>query len=177
MSTHASPWSAEARVLWAPSSVFHELAGDQSGRARLRRGPWLLVFALGCVVSMLGSGRFSVRLIVDGAMSFAFVPVWGVAAFAAVYRIDVRRRLPFTRAFDLFCIGYAPWLLWLVALVILGATVPARQQGPVLLVLEITALVPIVWSASRLSGVLGLIGLVFGARARRQVVSEGGVHD
>jgi hypothetical protein len=50
------------------------------------RRPLLLAFTLGCAVSLLASGRLSARLIVDGAVSFAFVPVFEVLAFAALYR-------------------------------------------------------------------------------------------
>jgi hypothetical protein len=45
----------------------------------LGRRPLLLAFLLGCSVSMLASGRFTLRLIVDGTLSFAFVPLSGSA--------------------------------------------------------------------------------------------------
>ena len=41
----------------------------------LLRRPLLLLFVLGCGVSMEVSGRFSLRLIADGMISFAFVPI------------------------------------------------------------------------------------------------------
>jgi len=37
---------------------------------------------------VLASGRFTLRLIADGALSFAFVPLCELAAFAVVYRLQ-----------------------------------------------------------------------------------------
>ena len=81
----------------------------------LLRRPLLLVFMGGCVVSLLASGRLSARLIVDGAVSFTFVPIFEVMGLAAVYRRGPRR-LTFARTVDLFFAGNAPWLLWLLGL-------------------------------------------------------------
>ena len=49
------------------------------------RQPLLVVFVLGTTVSVLASGQFTLRLIVDGAVSFAFVPVCEAAGIAAVW--------------------------------------------------------------------------------------------
>ena len=53
--------------------------------AQLLRRPLLLALILGCAVSVLASGRFTLRLIVDGALSMAFVPACQVLGLAAVY--------------------------------------------------------------------------------------------
>lgn len=101
-------------------------------------------------MSSLASGRFSVRLIFDGAVSFAFIPVLEVAALAVVYwratRRDVRPPLSFTRAVDVFLHGNTPWLIWLAAVATLGAFIAPRQAGwwfwPVLT----SAVIPVAWS-------------------------------
>ena len=54
----------------------------------LWRRPVLLAFVLGCGVSLLASGRFTLRLVVDGTLSFAFVPLCELVAFAIVYRLQ-----------------------------------------------------------------------------------------
>ena len=92
----------------------------------------------------------SARLISDGALSFAFVPVFEMAALAAVYRL-APRRISFARAVDLFFSGNAPWLLWMIAFATLRCLQTPRQATapPVFLlwILELS-LVPIaVWSA------------------------------
>ena len=70
----------------------------------------LFLLVMGCVVSAAASGRISARLILDGAISFAFIPIFQIAAFALVYRF--RRRaagaLPFARASDQFFAGDFP---------------------------------------------------------------------
>jgi len=57
------------------------------------------------------SGRLTIRLIADGAVSFVFVPFFTIASFALVYRLG-NRPLRFTRAVDLFFVAN-PWLPWL----------------------------------------------------------------
>jgi len=142
------PWSAEARVLFRPASAYGELSPKAaSTTVLLVRKPLLLAFVLGCAVAALASGRLSVRLIVDGAMSFAFVPAIELAAFATVYWTGRRRRIPFARALDLFFAGNAPWLLWIVVVLALGSVVPPRQISPWILPVLVASLIPIVWSA------------------------------
>jgi hypothetical protein len=117
----------------------------------LVRRPLLLLFFLGCGVSLIASGRLSPRLILDGAISFAFVPVVEAAAFALVYRVG-QRRLSFARAMDLFFATNGPWLLMLVTLAALTVFQPQRQVArwsapPRLWMLAGAAVVAIVWSA------------------------------
>src|SRR5262245_25338762 len=81
----------------------------------LVRQPLLLAFLMGCTVSLTASGRVSARLVVDGALSFAFVPIIEVLAFAVVFRRSART-MPFADAADRFFTGNAPWLLILAAL-------------------------------------------------------------
>ena len=108
----------------------------------LLRKPLLLLFVLGCGVSAMASGRFSARLIADGAISFSFLPVIEMLAFAIVNAIGSRRSLPFARAVDRFFSGNWPWLLWLSTVAAVTATVPPRHVGPWLLFLVLSALVP-----------------------------------
>jgi hypothetical protein len=117
-------------------------------QASLLRRPLLLAFVFGCAVSALASGRFSARLIADGAVSFAFVPAIELAAFAVVYGTGTRQRLPFARAVDLFFSGNTPWLLWLAGLAAGSCLVSPRHIGPWLLPVALSMLVPIAWSAS-----------------------------
>ena len=82
---------------------------------------------LGCGVSLLGSGRFTLRLVLDGTLSFAFVPLCQLAAFAVVHRVQ-RSRLPFRAAADRYFATNTPWLWWMVGLLAVAAILPARHM-------------------------------------------------
>lgn len=127
---------------------------------RLLRRPLLLAFVLGCGISILASGRLTLRLIVDGMLSFAFVPACQLAGLAAVYRAR-RAPLTFSEAADRFFEGNSPWL-WLLVATMAAAdgrlAVAARTDCPVTVL-------------DRMSQVLGLSGLtlfVRGWRRRRE---------
>lgn len=112
----------------------------------LWRRPLWLAFVFGCLVSATASGRFSVRLIVDGAVSFAFVPVFEVVALAIVCRANVRARLPFGQTVDLFFDGNTPWLVWMTVTAAAFAVVPPRNSGLVLKAAMFGSVLPLVWS-------------------------------
>jgi len=117
---------------------------ERSERFLLFRRPLLIAFMLGCGVSLLASGRFTLRLILDGTLSFAFVPLCQLAAFAVVHRLQ-HSRLPFRVAADRY-FANTPWLWWMVGLLIAGAILPAVRVGSVLPLVLITAPVPIALS-------------------------------
>src|SRR5688500_1993093 len=118
---------------------------ERTERFLLLRQPLFLAFMLGCGVSMVGSGRFTLRLIVDGTLSFAFVPLCQLAAFAVVHRRQ-RSRLPVGEAADRYFAGNTPWLWWMVALMVAAAILPAVRVGSILPMTLITAPIPIAMS-------------------------------
>jgi len=129
-----------------------EFAGSSSrapaGVAQLLRRPLLLAFILGCAVSVLASGRFTLRLIVDGALSMAFVPACQVLGLAAVYRLR-RTQVSFAEAVDRFFDGNTIWFAWMLVLMVSVVVVPVTEQsqhlsGPFL----ISSLLPITWSVA-----------------------------
>jgi hypothetical protein len=114
------------------------------------RRPLLLLFLLGCVVSLQASNRLSARLIADGILSFAFIPVFELLSLAIVYR-RAARRVPFAKAVDMFFAGNAPWVYWLLVFVAIRAVQTPEQatawpvwwQWTVMLSL----LAPIAWTS------------------------------
>jgi len=143
-------WSAEARVLRRPATAFRDLIVETRGGAWvLWRRPLLLLFTMGCVVSLQASGRLSVRLIMDGAVSFAFIPLFELASLAIVYRLGPRQ-ISFARASDLFFAANAPWLVWLLAFVTLRSVQTPRQATapplPLLWTVELSLLAVAAWS-------------------------------
>ena len=138
-------------MLLSPAAAFRELMQEpRDGWWVLARRPLRLAFVMGCVVSLQASGRLSVRLIADGILSFAFVPLFELASFAIVYRLRPRA-ISFARAVDLFFAANAPWLVWLLAFVTWrGVQTPREATAlsiPLLWTLELSLLVVAAWSA------------------------------
>jgi hypothetical protein len=99
-------------VLLGPSAAFRELAVEPPAGAAwpsLRR-PLLLLLFMGCTVSLQASGRLSARLVFDGMIAFAFVPIFELIALALVYRRRPRR-VTISQAIDVFFVANAPWML------------------------------------------------------------------
>jgi hypothetical protein len=140
----SSSWADEALVLRRPASTYRRLGGDANAVASWWRRPTLLAVVLGCSVSMAATGRFTPRLIADGAIAFLFVPAFAWLAFALVFRRS-RHAFGFRQAADLFFLGHSPWLLWLVLLIAVTASVPPRRLSPFILPLLVSMLVPAVW--------------------------------
>jgi hypothetical protein len=106
----------------------------------------LLLLMLGGTVSLLASGRLSVRLIVDGAVSFAFIPTLETLALYVVVR-RWRERVSFRAVLGPFLAGNQPWLYWLVAIGALFSVVPPRTIGFTLIdFVAASAIVPFAWA-------------------------------
>jgi hypothetical protein len=131
----------------------------------------LLELTLGCFVSALASGRFSMRLIADGAISCAFIPAIEIAAFALVWALRTGRPLPFRRALDHFLSGNAPWLLWLTGVGVLTSLIASHHVEPWLLPVSLSAVVPAAWS---IRADVRFFGDVL-ERSRRQSVGDAAI--
>ena len=112
----------------------------------LARKPLLFLLFCGCVVSLGASGRVTLRLIVDGAISFAFVPACCLAGLAVVWRLGPRSTLPFARVADAFFAGFTPWLVWMIVGGGVFGLVPPRAFSPWFFPVLIAGTVPLVWS-------------------------------
>ena len=117
----------------------------QSAAWMASRRPLLFALVLGCGVSLLASGRFTLRLVVDGTLSFAFVPLCELVAFAIVYRLQ-RGTRPFAQAVDRYFAGNTPWLWWLVASMAAARCCPLVELGSLLAPLLFTSPIPIALS-------------------------------
>ena len=94
--------------------------------SRIIRQLLLFLFVIACMVSVLVTGRFTVREILDGAISFAFVPVVEVVGFAAAWWLSSRPRA-WSDATRIFLFGNFPWMFWCIGVMIAGWLVsPAR---------------------------------------------------
>ncbi|HVG73054.1 MAG TPA: hypothetical protein VM819_19220 [Vicinamibacterales bacterium] len=125
--------------------LMHASSVERSEGFLFLRRPLFLAFMLGCGVSVLGSGRFTLRLIADGTLSFAFVPLCQLSAFAVVHRLQ-HSRLPFRQAVDRYFAGNTPWLWWMAALMVAAAILPAIRAGSVLPMMLVSIPIPIALS-------------------------------
>ena len=76
------------------------------------RRPLLLAFAFGCAVSLMASGRLTLRLVIPATIYWSFIPLCEIASLAVVAR---RRKAPFGEMIDTFFTGQTVWLLLLAA--------------------------------------------------------------
>ena len=107
---------------------------------------WLQLLAIACAVSALASGRFVPRLVLDGAISFTFIPAFELLALFLMTRRR-SRNARFGAVADRFFAGHTPWLLWLVAVAAIGCFVPSRPLMAWLRPMIFSSAVPIGWSA------------------------------
>lgn len=117
--------------------------GSADDAGSLWRGPLMLLLAWGVVTSAFASGSVNARLILDGMVSFWFVPVVQVVALAfVVHHRTPRTRVPFSSIVDLFFEGMWPWLLWMAVQAAIFAVVPWRETAWWLGTLNWSALIP-----------------------------------
>jgi hypothetical protein len=134
-------------IMLRPGTSYARLAaGEGSGGMRvLLRGPLFIALAIACSISILTRGYLAPPLIASSMVSWSFVPLAGIAGLAAVWR-SRRREIPFAAAVDLFFVGYAPTLLWLVAFAVFWASFGSRVP-PVFFYWEVSAAIVGAWSA------------------------------
>jgi hypothetical protein len=113
----------------------------------IARRPLLLALFLGSFVSLAASGRLSIRLVLDGAISFAFIPIVCVGALAVVWRTGPRPSWGFARLTDEFLGGITPWLFWLVSVGGVLGCVPPRTVFSWFWPAVAAAVIPLAWSA------------------------------
>jgi hypothetical protein len=142
-------WSPEVRVLRDPAGTFRVLtAAPTRGAWILVRRPLLLLLAMGLTVSLHSAGRASLRVVVDGMISFLFVPLCEIVALRIAL---VRRRsdVPFSRAVDAFFVSNSPWLLWLLGFWMWRFTQTPLQASAfsfrAVSALSLSWLVPLIW--------------------------------
>jgi hypothetical protein len=142
--------SMHLTLLLRPADTLRAAAARTgNGAWVLLRRPMLLLVFIGATVSLQASGRLSARLLLDGMVAFAFVPVFELISVAIVHRLN-RGRMPISSAVDLFFLTNAPWLLWIVAFDILRAALTSAEAGGVIfawhMAVPLSALLVAVWT-------------------------------
>lgn len=144
-----SPWSLDAWALVRPATAFQFIAAHPAAgsNARLLFGrPLFVAFVIGCVVSLVGTGTLTARMVIPATAYFSFVPVLEVVVFAAV---AWRRtsRVPFAVAIDAFFTGHVAWTLLLIGIAASLAVSPPQAWWPLLMHIVLPAMVVVLgWS-------------------------------
>lgn len=146
-------WSLDARALVRPARTFQELAATQQpGSVRstfwtAARRPLFLSLVLGCVISLIGAGVATIRLIGTTAIYWSFLPLIEILALALVVW---RRRgsWSFASLVDAFFVGHAAWTLLLLLAGAVMAVTPPQHWWFIITRLAVVAIVLVVgWSA------------------------------
>jgi hypothetical protein len=95
---------------------------------RIIRQLLLFLFIIACTVSVVVTGRFTVREILDAAISFAFVPVVELVGFALAWRLS-RQTRTFNDATRMFVRGNFPWMFWCLGVMVAGWLVSPAQEN------------------------------------------------
>jgi hypothetical protein len=90
------------------------------------RRPLLVAAVFGCAVSLMTSGRVSLRLAAPATLYWSFVPLLELTGLAAVWPWK-RSQVSFARAIDLFFVSHTPWSLWLCAFAAVWAFFPPAR--------------------------------------------------
>lgn len=127
--------------MWRPKQAFAEECVAQ-GRWLYWRRPLLLVLILCSGISLLTTGRLSLRVTGSTAIYWSFFPLVEIAGLAAV-----ERGWPEPRVVDRFFVGYGPWLLFIVAFTAYGSSAAGAVGTPsVFTFWEATAVAVLLWS-------------------------------
>jgi hypothetical protein len=86
------------------------------------RRPLLVAFVLGCAVSLMTSGRLTLRLALPATVYWTFVPVCQIATLSVVAR---RRKMPFAHLIDSYFQSHTAWLVWVMTFAAIWAFLPA----------------------------------------------------
>jgi hypothetical protein len=132
--------SAEAAVLFSPSSTFARVLKAPTGHWLAR--PLLVLLIYGCGVSVMAAGRLTARLLLPAMVYATFVPLLQMASIA----VTCRGAPGFRRAVDLFFVGHAPWSLWVLGTAAMWGLFPPVTAYAHAGAWRATALVALGWS-------------------------------
>ena len=119
------------------------------------RRPLLVTLVIGTAVPIMAVQRVTVGLLIASTISFAFVVAIQMAVGAAVIASVPSRRVSMSRALDLWFAGHAPYSVWLLALALIFAAMPAASLDRMVLLATIPAAWTIVIVSAYCQTVLG----------------------
>lgn len=122
-------WSDELRIMLRPVSTYRQLskAADHFGVWIMIRRPLFVALVIGSFVSITVSGHLTISLLFDGMVFWSFLPILQSILMSGIVIIFGRRRIPTSKALDLFFMGHGPWLMWLLAMAATCLFFPVKQ--------------------------------------------------
>lgn len=122
-------WSDELRIMLRPVSTYRQLAkaADHSGVWVLIRRPLFVALVIGAFVSITVSGHLTISLLFDGMVVWSFLPILQAILMSSIVVTFGRRRLPTSKALDLFFMGHGPGLMWLLTIAATCLFFPVKQ--------------------------------------------------
>ena len=91
------------------------------------RRPLFVALVIGSFVSITVSGHLTISLLFDGMVFWSFLPILQSILMSGIVIIFGRRRIPTSKALDLFFMGHGPWLMWLLAMAATCLFFPVKQ--------------------------------------------------
>jgi hypothetical protein len=167
--------SLAADVARAPAATYARLlTRDTSAYAGALPGRLLMLAVLnGVVLSLIATGR--VGLVLAVSMTAYWLPILLLQLTAALGLVLLAgsRQLRPSAALSLLFLGHLPWSVWTLCLAA-ALTIAARQTPPSL-VIPLTALVPLIWTAVIIEAFCRTVLGMSSTRARIATVLHQGV--
>lgn len=122
-------WSDELRIMLRPVSTYRQLSkeANHSGIWLMLRRPLFVALVIGSFVSITVSGHLTIPLLFDGMVFWSFLPTLQAILMSSIVVIFGRRRIPTSKALDLFFMGHGPFLMWLLAMAATCLFFPVKQ--------------------------------------------------
>src|ERR1041384_2932353 len=122
-------WSDELRIMLRPASTYRQLskAADESGVWVMIRRPLFVALVVGSFVSITVSGHLTISLLLDGMVFWSFILVLQAILMSGIVVSFGRRRIPTSKALDLFFMGHGPWLIRLLGIAETCLFFPVKQ--------------------------------------------------
>lgn len=110
-------------------STYRQLskAADDFRVWQMVRRPLFVALVVGSFVSITVSGRLTVSLVFDGMIFWSFLPILQAILMSCIVVLFGHRRIPTSKALDLFFMGHGPWLIWLLGIAATCLFFPVKQ--------------------------------------------------
>jgi len=120
--TARSVWTPEVWVMMRPSAGYRRLLDQpEAGKWSTFKRPLFVALFAGCMFSLAASRQLTMRQVADGTINGSFLLVGQIVALALTRRGP---NISFSRAIDLFFVGFGPWLVWMLGKCTVWAFMP-----------------------------------------------------
>lgn len=140
----AISWSDELLVMLRPAAAYERLSRE-ARRGSLWQKPVLVAFVIGLALAVSSAGRPTLRLVLDCAVAWSFIPALQVGSVALV-AVALGRGALWKRAVELHFLAHLPWSVWILGIATLAVCLPPERDEQVWSSMLVTAAIPFLWS-------------------------------